>query len=133
MIRLHFRCEVINFPQYFINLPQNFTTSLSRYELSLFSKSNANELLSKVLNSLGVGVASSQIISGWHGNSSSIDTSRACSVICAYRLLDVIALLGGGDPAPVVERSPFMAPIGSFRVCYCFYLFFPSNVPSGTR
>ena len=37
-------------------------------------------------------------------------------MISAYRLLDVVAMLGGAHPAPRVERSSFQVPKTSFRV-----------------
>jgi hypothetical protein len=44
-----------------------------------------------------------------------------CSVISAYRLLDVIALLSGVSPAPSVERRFFQIPNKSFRVRSIIY------------
>lgn len=41
--------------------------------------------------------------------------SRLCSVICAYRLVDVLAMLRGGERAPSVPRVHFDVS-SNFRV-----------------
>jgi len=86
------------------------------YESTLFSRLNGNELTFKILSSLGVG--SSTEVDPWNpqANIRSVETSRLCSVISAYRLLDVVAMLSGGDPAGRVERTSIQGSIGNFRV-----------------
>jgi hypothetical protein len=42
--------------------------------------------------------------------------TRLFTALCGYRLVDIIALLGGTyPPATIVERSP--APTGTLQVC----------------
>ena len=87
---------------------------MKRYESSLFNNYVGNELTHKVLNSLGISADGEAV--PWQGNASSIETSRLCSVISVYRLLDVIAMSGGGASAPTVERSPILVVKGTFCV-----------------
>jgi len=42
--------------------------------------------------------------------------SKLCSVVCAYRLVDVLGLLGGGSHAGSVERGSYHVVNANFRV-----------------
>ena len=103
--------------------PKNFAASMMGYESTLFSRLGVNEVLYKVLSSLGIGSSTEMV--PWHPNApiSSTESSRLCSVISAYRLLDVVAMLGGGDPAASVQRIPIDVPGGSFCVSDTSYFY----------
>jgi hypothetical protein len=88
------------------------------YESTLFDCLGAswNETTINLQNVLGVGT--SKEIVPWRPKNdlNSIDCSRLCSVISAYRLLDVAAMLDGAPSAPSVDRHFFKVPNASFRV-----------------
>jgi hypothetical protein len=86
------------------------------YESALFNQSSPNEMTIKIQSGLGIG-KSGEVIPWRHkANLNSIECSRICSVISAYRLLDVVAMLSGAELAPIVERCFFNVPNTSFRV-----------------
>jgi hypothetical protein len=86
------------------------------YESALFNQSSGNEITVKIQSGLGIGKSGEVIPWRRKANINSIDCSRICSVISAYRLLDVVAITSGAELAPIVERCFFNVPNTSFRV-----------------
>jgi hypothetical protein len=109
-------------PRYFdiyaklISFPKNFVKSLKGYESILFNPLSPNELIYKVQSGLGIGMKEEVVPWQRRTNVNSTDCSRVCSVIGAYRLLDVVAMLDGAHPAPSIERCFYQIPSSSFRV-----------------
>jgi hypothetical protein len=109
-------------PHYFdiyaklISFPKNFVKSLKGYESILFNPLSPNELIYKVQSGLGIGMKEEVVPWQRRINVNSTDCSRVCSVIGAYRLLDVVAMLDGAHPAPSIERCFYQIPSSSFRV-----------------
>ena len=104
-----------------INSCQNFATSMNHYELSLFNSKTLSELTCKVQSSLGIsstGSSQDLQVACWAPTNkvNSMDLSRLCSVISAYRLFDVIAMLEGGHRAPTVDRHFVEISSSAFRV-----------------
>ena len=95
---------------------QNFATSMKGFECTLFDISRRNERSTTVQNCLGIG--SSGPLVTWQPTSAltTNDSGKVCSVISAYRLLDVVAMLNGAQRAPSVPRRYFEPPNKSFRV-----------------
>jgi hypothetical protein len=89
---------------------------MKNYESMLFHHPSINESTSRIQSSLGIDLghrlhlASSKKIN-------SLEMSKICSTISAYRLLDVVALLDGVHPAPSVERQFIDVSHSTFRVC----------------
>jgi len=100
---------------------QNFATSMKGYESTLFDSSRGGESTTTVQNILGIGTSGQMV--PWRPMSAltSIDSSKICSVISAYRLLDVVAMLNGAHLAPSVPRRYFETPNKSFRVSANYY------------
>jgi hypothetical protein len=73
------------------------------YESTLFNQPSNNDLTVKVQSGLSIG---SGDVVPWRlkTNLSSIECSRVCSVISAYCLLDVVAMLDGAHPARSVKQ-----------------------------
>jgi hypothetical protein len=89
---------------------------MEKYESALLeSLSNSNKT-SRVQNVLGIGTGAHMVPWQPKADVNSSDSKKVCSVISAYRLLDVVAMLGGVQPAPGVERQFFQVPNTSFRV-----------------
>jgi hypothetical protein len=89
------------------------------YESVLFDNLNettSNLKVQDVQDILGIG-SSGQVVT-WRPKDklSSVEYSRMCSVISAYRLLDIIAMLRGANPALRLERRFFELPNKSFCV-----------------
>jgi hypothetical protein len=95
---------------------KHFAKSLDLYEASLFNRFSSNAVTSRLQSGLGIG--SSQDVVPWHpeSNQTSQESSRLCSVMSAYRLMDVVSMLGGSLPAPSVDRCHLQIPTSSFRV-----------------
>ena len=95
--------------------------SMKGYESVLFDNLNEtsrNMRVQDVQDVLGLGIGSSGQVVTWRPKDklSAVECSRMCSVISAYRLLDIIAMLRGANPAPRLERRFFELPNKSFRV-----------------
>jgi hypothetical protein len=95
---------------------QAFATSLKGYETTIFKTLSVDELTTTYQKLLGVGTDNQVVLWRPKSNLSNIDCSRICSVISAYRLLDVVAMLKDVHPAPTVERQFYEVPNTSFRV-----------------
>jgi hypothetical protein len=83
---------------------------LKGYETALFNHFSKNEVTFKVQSSLGIGNSGEVVPWQRQSNLNSNDCSRVCSVVGAYRLLDVMAMLNDAHPAPSVERCSFEVP-----------------------
>jgi hypothetical protein len=90
---------------------------MTNYESTLFEGPSHNETIYKVRKSLGIG-GNEQALTAWHPSHqlNTLDYSRMCSVISAYRLWDVMAMLDGSLPAPRIERQFFDIENIKFRV-----------------
>ena len=97
-------------------LLQNFAKSMRGYESTLFNQLGDNELTVNVQSGLGIGISGDMVPWRPKANLSSIECSRVCSVISAYRLLDVVAMLGGAQAAPSIKRCHMEVSNASFRV-----------------
>jgi hypothetical protein len=99
---------------YLNNIPQHFATSLQHFEAHVF---NATQTTGRVQRSLGIESDSDEQVIAWRPQAQlhSTECTRVCSVISAYRLLDIVAMLGGASPASSVDRSWFEIP-NAFRV-----------------
>ena len=67
---------------------------MKNYESTLLSAKNLSEVA--IRRGLGIGIGGE--LTSWHpgpANLAPIECSKVCSVISAYRLLDVVAMLGG--------------------------------------
>jgi hypothetical protein len=92
---------------------------MTNYESTLFHKHSINELTSKVQSRLGITIGDGlQVVPRSQSSSklSSIEMSKICSIISAYRLLDVVAMLDGVHPAPSVGQSFMNVSNSEFRV-----------------
>ena len=120
MMYRHFRCEQHSIKYLFelTTLHQNFATSLKGYETTIFDTltGSRSDLTVKVRNILGIGSSTEMVPWQSRGHLTSIESSRVCLVISAYRLLDVVAILSGAHAAPTVGRRFFQLPNASFRV-----------------
>ena len=93
-------------------LYQRFVQHLHQYESQLLNRTSCNGLLLKMLGLLGLKLqveqGSCELVR--HSSSTNLsvgDWTRLCSLVSAYRLLDVIALLGCRVPrALYVTRRP---------------------------
>jgi hypothetical protein len=102
---------------------------VKNYESTLLSARNLSEVA--IRRGLGIGIGGE--LTSWHpgpANLAPIECSKVCSVISAYRLLDVVAMLGGVHGARAVERCFFEIPNSSFRVGATSYTFYHlKNLP----
>lgn len=99
------------------NAFHNFATSMKGFESTIFDTSTRrNESTTTAQNLLGIG-SSGQMVA-WNPSKTlaGTDSGKMCSVISAYRLLDVVAMLNGAHRAPSVHRRYFDPPSNSFRV-----------------
>jgi hypothetical protein len=88
---------------------------MNGYESRIFKNFGADELTNSFQRLLGVGTHTDLVLTRQQGEVPPVESSRICSLISAYRLLDVLAILNGGHSAPLVERQPYEIP-ASFRV-----------------
>jgi hypothetical protein len=114
------------------NLAQNFATSMRNYEAILFNGLSRNDLISKVQRSLGIG-GNELPLTSWQPSNKvhPIECSKVCSVISAYRLWDVMAMLDGSQPAPTIERCFLEVSYATFRVSVNTQSFTSSQKPAG--
>jgi hypothetical protein len=98
---------------------QNFAICMKNYESMLFHHQSINESISRIQSSLGIDLGHRLHLASWSPSKkiNSLEMSKICSTISAYRLLDVVALLDGVDPAPSVERRFIDVSHSTFRVC----------------
>jgi hypothetical protein len=90
------------------------------YESRLFNQLSRSELTFRLQSYLGIGsseAGSSEAVIPWKLNSnlSPNKCSKVGSIISAYHLVDVLAMLGGADRARTVDRRSFQVP-DNFRV-----------------
>jgi hypothetical protein len=99
-------------------LHQNFATCMQGYDSTLFNRlsGSGSEMTMNVQNVLGVGTSDQMVPWQPRTDLTATESARVCSVICAYRLWDVVAMLGGADSAPSVDRRFYEIPNTSFRV-----------------
>jgi hypothetical protein len=91
------------------------------YESFLFNGHCVNESTGKIKSVLGIGIGignEEQRLTSWRPSNklAAVDCTRICSVIGAYRLLDVVAMLDGFQPARRVERMYMSVSNTTFRV-----------------
>jgi hypothetical protein len=98
--------------------PQSFAACLKGYESTIFNSlsGNRSDATSKVQRILDIRTSGEVIPWRPRGNLNAVDCSRLCSVISAYRLLDVVRMLSGAHHASSMERRSFKIPNSSFRV-----------------
>lgn len=110
----HSRCVALNmfFIEGYIICLQHFVRRLSLYESRLFSIGGCSHAMMKMQGLLGLQINSSHAHShelvrhtSTRSNLGTGDGSKLCGLICAYRLLDIIALLGGR-----ISQASFFAP-----------------------
>ena len=78
-------------------------------------------------NNLGISFPSTSfqvVLSRGHPSLNTTEWSRVCSVISAYRLLDVVAIVDGANQAASVERSSMANMSASLRVSVTIYILF---------
>lgn len=97
---------------------QNFAICMKNYESMLFHHQSINKSTSRIQNSLGIDLGHRLQLVPWSPLTkiNSHEMSKICSIISAYRLLDVVALLDGVHPAPSVERRFMDVSHSTFRV-----------------
>lgn len=96
---------------------------MNEYESFHFRENVLNEVANKVKSGLGIGKNNMQVTTWCPTNRpSSIEASRICSVISAYRLLDIVAMLDGVRAAPSVERRFINISSDTFQVSMNFYI-----------
>jgi hypothetical protein len=80
---------------------------MKNYESMLFHHHSINESTSRIQSSLGIDLGHHLQLVPWSPSQkiNSLEMSKIGSIISAYRLLDVVALLDGVHPAPSVERQ----------------------------
>lgn len=86
------------------------------YESALFESLTGSDKTIGVQNVLGIGSGTDVVSWKPRKDMNSSESKKVCSVISAYRLLDVVAMLSGAQPAPGVERQFYQLPNTSFRV-----------------
>ena len=89
------RCVPVN-PSYSAvetYLLQGFLKHLLQYESRLFTLSSSMMEMQQILG-LGIGSQENRMVRR-HPNVGSQGWARLCGLVCAYRLADVVALLGG--------------------------------------
>ncbi len=86
------------------------------YESALFESLSGSDKATGMQNFLGIRSGAQVVPWQPRKNANSSESRKVCLVISAYRLLDVVAMLSGAQPAPCVERQFYQLPNTSFRV-----------------
>lgn len=105
---------------------QGFASSLNAYERSLFNRVTTDRGLAGLRNNLGINFGSSEesrLVPWSNPPTNAAEWNKVCSVICAYRLRDVVAMLDGADSAENIEQRSLDHVNVNFRVCQLNYFF----------